>query len=304
MKSKILLLTPLMPEIEAALKADFDVIKFPHDRKNLDDLKPHAAGIDAIVTGGVEGVPTPLMAALPQVKIIAINGVGTDAVDLKEAARRMIKVATTQGVLTDDVADLAMGLIIACLRQICVGDHFVRQGAWAKGETMGLAHKVSGKKLGIYGFGKIGQAIAQRAQAFSMPIKYTDFLPISGFEQNFEKDLVELAKWADILVVAASGGAGSYHTVNRAVLDALGPKGVLVNIARGSIVDEPALVAALQEKCLGGAGIDAFEHEPLVAEALFAMPNIVLQPHRASATIETRLEMGRIVIENLKAVLA
>ena len=303
MKSKILLLTPMMPEIESALDAAFDVLRYPHDSKDLNDLTPHAAAITGIVTGGVEGVPAPIMAALPHLKVIAINGVGTDAVDLKEAERRMIKVATTQGVLTDDVADLAMGLIIACLRQICLGDRFVRQGAWAKGESMGLAHKVSGKKLGIYGFGKIGQAIARRAQAFSMPITYTDLQPIPGFEQNFEKDLEQLACSADILVVAASGGAGSYHTVNRAVLEALGSQGVLVNIARGSIVDEAALVSALKEKRLGGAGIDAFEREPLVPEALFDLTNIVLQPHRASATVETRLAMGRMVIENLKTVL-
>lgn len=303
MKFKILLLAPMMVEIESQLDKAFEVIRLPHDTKDLSALAAYADQIQGVVTGGVEGVPPAIMAALPALKIISINGVGTDAVDLKEAARRTIKIGTTQGVLTDDVADLAMGLMIATLRQICLGDRFVRQGSWARGESMRLAHKVTGKKLGIYGFGKIGQAIARRAQAFAMPIAYTDLQPIAGFDYHFEKELEKLADWADILVVAASGGAGSYHTVNQKVLEALGPKGILVNIARGSIVDEQALVSALQEKRLGGAGIDAFEHEPKVPEALFEMSNIVLQPHRASATVETRLEMGRMVIENLKAVL-
>lgn len=303
MKFKILLLAPMMVEIESQLDKEFEVIRLAHDTKDLSPLLASAGQIKGVVTGGVEGVPPAIMAALPFLKIISINGVGTDAVDLKETARRGIKVGTTQGVLTDDVADLAMGLMIATLRQICLGDRFVRQGAWARAEPMQLAHKVTGKKLGIYGFGKIGQAIAKRAHAFDMPIAYTDLKPIAGFDYLFEKDLEKLAQWADILVVAASGGVGSYHTVNQTVLEALGPKGILVNIARGSIVDENALVLALQKKYLGGAGIDAFEHEPSVPEALFEMPNIVLQPHRASATVETRLEMGRIVIENLKAAL-
>jgi lactate dehydrogenase-like 2-hydroxyacid dehydrogenase len=213
------------------------------------------------------------MAAMPRLGIVAVNGIGTDAVDLDYARSRGIRVTTTPDVLTDDVADLAMALLLATSRQLCVGDRYVRQGLWGK-QGLPLARKASGKKLGILGLGRIGRAIP---------------------------DLVELARWADILVVAASGGMQSRGIVNAAVLDALGPEGMLVNVARGSIVDEPALVAALEQKRLGAAGLDVFVDEPRVPEALWRMENVVLQPHRASATVETRLAMGELVLENLAA---
>lgn len=203
--------------------------------------------------------------------------------------------------LTEDVADLGMALMLAASRQLCVGDRFVREGKWARGEGLPLARKVSGKKLGILGMGRIGRAVGRRAQGFGMEIAYNDLRAIEDLPYRYVPDLVQLARESDFLIVAAAGGAQSRGVVNRAVLDALGPEGILVNIARGSVVDEPALVAALTESTLGGAGLDVFADEPKVPEELFKLGNVVLQPHRASATIETRIAMGDLVIRNLAA---
>jgi lactate dehydrogenase-like 2-hydroxyacid dehydrogenase len=209
-------------------------------------------------------------------------------------------VTTTPDVLMDDVADLAIGLLIATLRGICVGDRFVRAGSWPAG-GLPLARKVSGKRLGILGLGRIGRAIARRAEAFGMTIGYTDLRAFDDVGYHFFPTPQALAADSDILVVAAAGGAGSRGTVGAPVMDALGPEGTLINIARGSVVDEPALVAALAEGRLGAAGLDVFADEPRVPEALWRMDNVVLQPHRASATVETRLAMGELVVANLAA---
>jgi lactate dehydrogenase-like 2-hydroxyacid dehydrogenase len=182
-----------------------------------------------------------------------------------------------------------------------VGDRFVREGQWARGKGLPLARKASGKKLGILGMGRIGRAIGRRAEGFGLSIAYTDLRAFDDLAYPYVPDLVQLAQESDILIVAAAGGPQSRGIVNRPVLDALGPEGLLVNIARGTVVDEPALVAALTEGALGGAGLDVFADEPNVPEALFKLDNVVLQPHRASATIETRIAMGDLVIRNLAA---
>jgi len=296
MKPEILLIERMMPEIEAGLREVGEVIPF----STLDDLGARASHIRGIATGGVTGVPRDVMDALPALEVIAINGIGTDAVDLKEAARRGIGVTTTPGVLTDDVADLAWALLLAAKRQLVVSDSYVRAGKWGK-ESLPLAHKASGCALGIVGMGQVGRAIARRAAGFDMSVAYYDLRNQDLDGLRYVENLTALAAESDILVIAASGGPQSRHIVNREVMDALGPDGLLVNVARGSLVDEEALVPALREGRLGGAALDVFEREPHAPEALFSMENVVLQPHRASATVETRVKMGRLVVDNLAA---
>jgi lactate dehydrogenase-like 2-hydroxyacid dehydrogenase len=196
-----------------------------------------------------------------------------------------------------------MGLLLAVSRRICVGDRFVRDGKWPQGGAK-LGRTVSGKRLGILGLGRVGRAIARRAEGFGMSIAYTDLRPVEGVAYQFHSTLTDLAAASDFLVVSAAGGPGSRGIVNAAVLDALGPDGVLINVARGSVVDEPALVAALEQGRLGGAGLDVFAHEPTVPPALWSMENVVLMPHQASATVETRLAMADLVLRNVEAKLA
>jgi len=296
----ILLMQPFLKQIETKLDETYEVERVfaAQDRKAF--IAKAAPNVRGLVTGGALGAPSALIDALPKLEIIAVNGIGTDAIDLDLARRRGIHVTTTPNVLTDDVADMAMGLILATLRQLCTGDRFVRGGRWPKG-NLPLARKVTGKRLGILGLGRVGRAIARRAEAFDMAIAYTDIRAFPDVRYRYIATLEDLAKESDVLVVAASGGANSQRIVNQRVLDALGADGVLINVGRGSIVDEHALVTALAEGRLGGAGLDVFSDEPKVPEQLWPMNNVVLQPHQASATIETRLEMGELILSNLAA---
>jgi len=294
MKPHLLLIEPMMPAVEKALDESYVVHRWQKDEL------PKDAPIRAIATGGGTGVPRAVMDALPALEIIAINGIGTDAVDLVEASRRGIAVTVTRDVLTDDVADLAMALMLASMRDLLPGDRLVRDNLWGK-QVLPLARKVSGARVGIVGMGQVGQAIGKRAQAFSMQVSYFSRRNLDLPAFPFVSSLAALAEQSDILVVAASGGAQSRNLVDRKVIDALGPDGLLVNVARGTVVDEQALVSALQEGRLGRAALDVFTDEPNVPDALKTMPNVVLQPHRASATIETRQAMGRLVLDNLAA---
>lgn len=300
-KPAILVMSKLMPPIEAKLAASFDLHPLPPAGEREDFLRETGPRIRGVATSGSAGLPRAIMDALPALEIIAVNGIGVDAVDTERAKQRGIPVTATPGVLTDDVADLGIALMLAVSRQLCAADRFVREGRWER-ESLALGHKVSGKHLGILGMGRIGRAVAQRAAGFNMTIAYNDLRPVEDLpDYRFVPSLVGLARESDFLVIAASGGPESRGLVNAHVLDALGPEGILVNIARGSIVSEPALIAALQERRLGGAGLDVFADEPHVPEVLRRLENVVLQPHRASATVETRLAMGNLVLENLRA---
>ena len=301
MKLDVLQIEPLMPEIQAPLDATYVTHKLFEAGDPDGLIRQVAPNIRAIVTGGGSGASTAIIGALPKLEIIAINGVGTDAVDLELARSRGIRVTNTPDVLTEDVADLGIALLLALLRQVCVGDRFVREGRWARKEGLPLARKVSGKILGILGMGRIGRAIARRAEGFDMTIAYSDLRAIEGLPYRYVPTLEQLASESEVLIIAASGGPQSRGIVNAAVLDALGRSGFLVNVARGTVVDEPALVAALVEGRIAGAGLDVFVDEPNVPEPLLKLDNVVLQPHRASATVETRIAMGELVVGNLAA---
>jgi lactate dehydrogenase-like 2-hydroxyacid dehydrogenase len=244
------------------------------------------------------------MAALPNLEVVTNFGVGYDTTDVAQAAARGIQVTNTPDVLTDCVADLAWGLLIAGARRMGQGERFVRAGLWGKGQVHGsipLGLRVSGKKLGIVGLGRIGDAIARRGAGFDMDIRYHNRRKRDDVQYGYEASLTDLAKWADFLIVATVGGPGTRHLVNQEVLEALGPTGIIVNIARGPVIDEAALVAALQAGKLGCAALDVFEHEPKVPEALATSDNAVVLPHIGSATLETRLSMENLMLDNLQA---
>ena len=300
MKPEILLIEPMMPEVEAQLDAAYQVHRLFAQSNPSALIAEVGPRIRAIVTGGGHGASNELIDALPALEIIAINGIGTDAVDLERARARGVRVTTTPDVLTDDVADMAIALMLAVARRLCPGDRFVREGRWPGGHVP-LGRKLTGKRLGILGLGRVGRAIARRVEGFAMAIAYTDLRPVEGVAYHYHPTLEALAHESDFLAVAAAGGPGSRGIVNAAVLDALGPNGVLVNVARGSVVDEPALVAALSAGRLGGAGLDVFAHEPEVPSALRQMENVVVEPHQASATVETRRAMAELVLRNLEA---
>ena len=223
---------------------------------------------------------------------------GVDKVDLPFARSRNVRVTTTPGVLTEDVADLAVGLIIGLLRGIPASDAYVRAGSWEQGDRP-LARKVSGRRFGVVGLGHIGAAIAARLAAFG-PVAYTG-PQRKEVPYAFHADLLDLARASDVLVLACPANASTRHIVNAAVLAALGEEGYLVNVARGAVVDEGALVAALDAGRLAGAALDVFENEPHVPEALRSSSRVVLTPHMASATVETRIRMADVVLENLDA---
>jgi len=238
---------------------------------------------------------------VPNARVVSNFGVGYDNVDVETATARGIKVGNTPDVLNDEVADLALGLMLATARKIPHADRYVRAGRWENEGNMPFTTRMWGKKVGILGLGRIGQEIADRCAAFKMTIGYHTRSP-RDVPYTHYPSLVDLARDSDFLVAIVPGGAGTKHIVNREVLEALGPTGILVNVARGSVVDTEALIQALTEGKLGGAGLDVFEDEPRVPQALKEMTEtVVLQPHQASATHDTRLAMGRLVIENLRA---
>lgn len=301
MKPDILLFEPLVSEIEDALDRAYYVHRAFDAEARVEAVSRLSDQIRGIVTGGGTGVERSLIERLPALEIIAISGIGTDAVDLALSRSRGIRITTTPDLLTEDVADMAIGLLLSTARKLCVGDRHVRSGAWLRGESLPLARKVSGKKIGILGMGRVGRAIAQRASGFGMQIAYTDLYAMADLPYVFMSDLSGLAQWCEFLVIAAAGGVHSRSLVDASILEAIGPDGILINVARGAIVDETALIDALIHGRLGGAGLDVFVDEPRVPEQLLTLDSLVLQPHRASATLETRAAMGHLLLANLTA---
>ena len=296
----ILTVAKLAPSLMESLNATFVV----HDRLHETDpaeFAKAASEIRGIAGSGESRVPRALMDQLPALEIVSIMGVGYDGVDIAAALERRVPVTHTPGVLNDEVADLAIGLMLSVARRIPQADQYVRTGRWSKEGAMPLTRKVSGARLGIVGLGRIGQAIASRAQAFGMSIAYTARSARPGLSYSFYPTAQALAAQVDFLVVITPGGAGTRHLINADVLKALGPEGYLINVARGSVVDEAALIDALQKGVIAGAGLDVFEKEPHVPEALWSMDNVVLTPHIASATWQTRQAMADLAASNLRA---
>jgi D-3-phosphoglycerate dehydrogenase len=263
-------------------------------------IAEHAPRIRAIATRGELGASAELIAALPALELIACYGVGTDAIDLAAARARGIRVTNTPDVLTGDVADIAVGLALALMRRIPAADAYVRSGAWAT-RNMDLVTRLHGKRVGIVGLGRIGRMVARRLGGFDVEIGYFGRAPATDTPHRYFAELPELAAWCDLLIVTVAGGAGTKGIVDASVLEALGPQGFFVNVSRGSTVDEPALIDALERGAIAGAALDVFWNEPRIDARFLALPNVLLQPHHGSGTVETRRAMGQLVRDNLAA---
>ncbi|MDT3382000.1 2-hydroxyacid dehydrogenase [Labrys neptuniae] len=252
-----------------------------------------------LAAGGHAHVDEALIAALPKLEIIANFGVGYDSVDAAAAARHGVVVTNTPEVLNEDVADLAMALLLATIREVPQADRFLRQGKWLSENYPLTPATLRGRTLGIVGLGRIGKAIARRAEAFGLKIAYYGRRRQADVAYAYHSSVKALAEAVDTLMIIVPGGAETRHLVDAEVLKALGPDGVLINVARGSVVDEGALIEALRNRTILAAGLDVFADEPQVPEALVALDNAVLLPHVGSATIHTRRAMGQLVVDNL-----
>lgn len=307
MKPAVLQLNPiLVPAINERLASLYTVHKYFEMADAPAWLREHGGSVQAVITGGHTGISRDMLEQLPSVKVVAVNGVGTDAVDLAYCRERKLPVTATLGALTEDVADLAIGLLIAACRNLCAGDRFVREGHWELRPQPGaipLARRFSGMRVGIVGMGRVGRAVAVRAAAFGCAIRYTDLRPMDDVVHGFVPKLVDLARQSDALVLCAAADKAE-GIVDAAVLDALGPRGFLVNVARGRLVNEKDLAEAITGGRIAGAGLDVFVDEPRVPPALRQSDRVTLQAHRASATWETRTAMGEMVLESVAQALA
>ncbi|GAY23515.1 D-3-phosphoglycerate dehydrogenase [Sphingobium fuliginis] len=296
----ILTYGPLYPYLDDGLARRFAVHALAADA-HPDALPPEAREARALVSFGSVGASAAIMDALPKLEMIGLFSVGYDKVDVDHARAKGIRVTNTPDVLTDDVADLAVGLLYATVRNIAANDRMVRAGDWARGVKPPLCGRVTGKRIGILGLGRIGRAIARRLEPVAGEIIYYSRRAVTDATCRYVADPLDFARQSDVVIVATSGGPEARGLVDAAMLDALGPEGVIINISRGSVIDEDALVAALGERRIAGAGLDVFANEPHVPEALLAMDHVVLQPHQGSATVETRKAMADLVLANLDA---
>ena len=299
MKPELLIIGDITPRMAAA----FDAAFICHTYEEITDIDSFIAdkgqAIEAIATTGHDGVPAPLLTGLSQLKVISCYGVGYDAIDVGEAASRGVIVTHTPNVLNDEVATTAVMLLMACYRQLIVNHNYILAGDWVNKGNALLNRTIDGMSVGILGYGRIGQTIAKKLEAFGCKISYHARSERSDSPHHYYAKLDDMARDVQALIAITPGGTATKHLVNQDILEALGPEGCLVNVARGSVVDEAALVNALQKGTLGYAGLDVFDKEPHVPEALFNMPNVVLTPHIGSATVETRQAMGDLTVDNL-----
>lgn len=295
----VLLLAPLPDFLTGPLRERYTVHDYFHAEDKAKLLNEVGASIRAIVMAGGTVLQPAMLDQLAALEIVSVNGVGYDGAPLDYLRGRGIRLTNTPDVLTDDVADIAVALVLMTSRRLTQANRLLHADRWSEG-TSTLTTKVGGKRAGIVGLGRIGKGIAQRLEAFGMTIGYTgrNAQPVP---YALHPSVVELAAWSDFLIVACPGGPGTKHLINADVLRALGAHGTLINIARGSIVDEGALITALRDGVIKCAGLDVFENEPQVPSELRAMEHVTLLPHVGSATRETRGEMARLVIENLAA---
>ena len=298
-RPEILAMPKLSPLFIEALQPHFVVHAALHETEPA-AFAAAAPRIRAVAAGGESRVPAALLARLPALEIISVLGVGYDGVDVAGARARNIPVTHTPDVLNDDVADLALGLMLSVARAIPRADAYVRAGEWLKG-PMPLQRKMSGSRLGIVGMGRIGQAIATRAEAFGMPIAYTARSPRAHLAYRYLPSAQALAAESDFLVVITPGGAATRNLIDAQVLAALGSQGFLINVARGSVVDQGALIEALEQGTIAGAALDVFADEPNVPDRLRALSNVVLTPHIGSSTGQTRRAMADLALGNLQA---
>lgn len=301
-KRALLQLLPFpFPDAHDRLSRHFDVIELWKAADPTATIAARRDEIVALVTSAMTSTRAELMESLPKLAAICSLGVGYDAIDVKHAQQKGIQVSNTPDVLNDCVADLAFGLLLATARRLGQAERYVRADLWGTGTPFPLGVKVSHKKLGIVGLGRIGKAIAQRASGFDMEVRYHNRNERHDTNLKYEPSLEKLAEWADFLVVATVGGDSTRRLIGKEVLGALGPKGAIINIARGTVIDEQALVEALVSGELGGAGLDVYVDEPNVPNDLKKLDNVVIVPHIASATTETRKAMANLVLDNVDA---
>ncbi|MFT4190439.1 MAG: 2-hydroxyacid dehydrogenase [Comamonas sp.] len=298
--AEVLLVGPLLPSLVAAIESRHRVHRLWEAADPEHFARTEARHSRAIVTSGRFGASRALIESLPALEAIVSFGVGVDAIDLEAARARGVTVTNTPQVLDECVADTALALMLAVSRRIVAADRFVRESRWAR-ESFGLGRKVSGKRCGVAGLGNIGLEVARRAEAFGMAISYFNRRPRPDVPAHYTycADIATLARNADFLVLCVPGGAQTRHLVDAEVLRAMPAQACLINVARGSVVDEAALVAALQSGHLAAAGLDVYEHEPHPPAALLALEQTVLLPHIASATEETRQAMADLMLANL-----
>lgn len=299
-KSVVLLVAPLPPFLTEPLNSAYVCHDYIHAADKTALLRACGAQVQALVMTGGTVLDEALLKALPSLKMISVMGVGYDGVPLKHCRDRGIRLTNTPDVLTEDVADIALALVLMTARKLVEASRFLHAEKWHQG-AFELGTALGGKRAGIFGFGRIGKAIARRLSGCGMEIGYHGRSKQPAEPYPFFPALTELASWADFLIVSCPGGAGTFHAVNAEVLHALGSQGTLINIARGSIVDEVALIQALQNGMIRTAGLDVFEYEPQIPVELMAMSQVVLFPHIGSATHETRLAMADLVLRNLAA---
>jgi hydroxypyruvate reductase len=292
---------PLVPALEQALASRWRVTRLHELADPLGHVRACGAQFTAMASSAGVGFAAQLLPHLPRLRVVSSYGVGLDKLPVAELKARGIPLATTQGVLNDCVADAAWALMLAVARRVVQADAYVRAGQWPEDglNRFALGRRVSGARLGVVGMGQIGQVIARRAAGFDMVVAYHSRRPMPGVPWRHEPDLLALARDSDFLVVITAGGPATRHLINAEVLQALGPQGFLVNVARGSVVDEAALLHALHQGHIAGAGLDVFDHEPAISDAMRTAPRTVLMPHIASATEETRAAMAQCVFDNL-----
>jgi lactate dehydrogenase-like 2-hydroxyacid dehydrogenase len=303
-KPAVLLTGPMMELISDQLAKIFTLHQLGEPAQHEALLTKVAGDIRAVCTGGHTDVKTDaaLIGRLPNLKIIANFGVGYDTVDVAAAAKRGIIVTNTPDVLTEEVADSAVGLLLMTVREFTKAENYLRQGRWAKeGEYRLTPASLRDREVGMVGYGRIGKAIARRIEAFGIPISYFGRHRQANVRYRYFDNLVEMARNVDTLVVITPGGRETEKLINAQVLKALGPRGILINVARGTVVDEKALIHALQQRTIFAAGLDVYQNEPNIDAELMALDNAVLLPHVGSASVYTRNQMGQLVVDNLVA---
>ena len=299
MTQSVLLVNPLYGPSQAALEESYQVHKL-WEAENKDALlKEVSASVTGIVTDGGSGASAELMRQLPNAKVVSVFGVGVDAVDLDYCKANGIRVGNTPDVLSDDVADLALALCLATFRQVPFAHEYANAGKWVSDGPAPLTTKFSGSRVGIFGLGRIGLAIAKRLEGFSCEISYCNRSQRGDLNYQYFADINEMAASVDCLILAVAPTPDMAGFVGEETFKALGPSGYIVNISRGLVIDENALVTALHCKQIAGAGLDVFEREPQINPKLMNLPNVVLQPHVASGTTQTRTAMGNLMLENL-----